>query len=77
MGGLISRNQSTGQTGIPILGRLPLLGRLFRSETFQEDRTELLILVMPYVIADHREGWALTERIKQQLELHQEFLEKD
>ncbi len=77
MGGLISDNQSSGQTGIPGLGRLPLIGRLFRSDTFQEDRTELLIMVTPYVIADHQEGWELTERIKQQLELHQEFLKKD
>ena len=30
LGGLISGSQSTGQTGIPVLGRLPVVGRLFR-----------------------------------------------
>ncbi len=74
MGGLIANNKSAGQTGIPALGRIPLLGRLFRNDTLQEDRTELLIMVIPYVVASHEEGSALTEELKQQLDLHREFL---
>ena len=74
MGGLIANNKSAGQTGIPTLGRIPLLGRLFRNDTLQEDRTELLIMVIPYVVASHEEGSALTEELKQQLDLHREFL---
>ena len=74
MGGLIANNKSAGQIGIPALGRIPLLGRLFRSDTLQEDRTELLIMVIPYVVASHEEGSALTEELKQQLDLHREFL---
>ena len=74
MGGLVSNNQSEGQTGVPGISRLPLLGRLFRGDTFQEDRTELAILVIPYVVADHEEGRELTERIKAGLDLHREFL---
>ena len=54
--------------------RIPLLGRLFRSDSLQEDRTELLIMVIPYVVATHAEGSALTEELKQQLDLHREFL---
>ena len=73
MGGLTSINQSDGDTGVPGLGRIPLLGRLFRSETFQEDRTELVVLVIPYVIASHEEGLELTKRIERQLALHQRF----
>ena len=74
MGGLIANNRSAGQTGIPALGQIPLLGRLFRSDTLQEDRTELLIMVIPYVVVTHAEGSALTEELKQQLDLHREFL---
>ncbi len=76
MGGLISNNQSAGQAGIPGVGRLPMLGRLFRSDTFNEDRTELLIMVIPYVIADFEEGRELTERIKEELELHEEYMQE-
>lgn len=76
MGGLIAENQSDGETGIPGIAKVPLLGRLFRSDTTQVDRTELIILVIPYVIADHAEGWELTKRVKEQLELHKEYIEK-
>ena len=74
MGGLISNSQSTGQAGIPGLSRIPGLGRLFRSDTFQEDRTELMIMVIPYVVSNFEEGRELTERIKEQLELHEQYM---
>ena len=70
MGGLISGNQSAGVRGVPVLGRLPGIGALFRTDSMQEDRTELVIMVTPYVIADHQEGLDLTRRIRNQLELH-------
>ena len=75
MGGLTSLNQSSGGKGLPGLARVPLLGRLFRSDTYQEDRTETVVMVTPYVITSHEEGRALTERIKQELELHRRFME--
>ena len=73
LGGLISGSQSAGQAGVPVLGELPVVGRLFRADTIQADRTELLIMVTPYVIADHEEGWRLTRRIREQLRLHEEY----
>ena len=73
MGGLISDNQSGGTTGVPVLARLPVLGHLFRTDQVQEDRTELMVMVTPYVIADHEEGWELTRRIREQLDLHTEI----
>ena len=74
MGGLISESQSQGRSGVPGLGRLPVVGRLFRADSFQNDRTELVVMVIPYVIADHRQGRELTEQIESQLELHRRFL---
>ena len=76
MGGLIAENQSDGQRGIPGIAKVPVVGRLFRSETLNVNRTELIILVIPYVIADHAEGWELTKRVKEELELHKEYIEK-
>ena len=63
MGGLISGNQGAGATGVPVLGQLPVLGRLFRTDAVQADRTELIFMVTPYVIADHEEGWVRIHRI--------------
>ena len=70
MGGLISGNQSAGATGVPFLSDVPVLGRLFRADSLQEDRTELLVMVTPYVVADHEEGWELTRQVQEQLDLH-------
>jgi len=73
MGGLISNNQSDGRGGIPVIGRLPWVGRLFSSQNLLTDRTELAILVIPYVVADHQEGQDLTEAIRADLELHHQY----
>ena len=75
MGGLVSDTKSIGQTGVPGLGRLPVLGRLFRTDSFQRDRTELIVMVIAYIIADHEEAKELTERLKAGLELHQQYME--
>ena len=73
MGGLISGNQSAGVTGVPFLSHVPLLGRLFRADSLNEDRIELLLMVTPYVVADHEEGWKLTRQVQEQLRLHEEI----
>lgn len=48
--GLISVFESNNLTKVPILGDLPLLGKLFRSKGTQESRNELLVLVTPEIV---------------------------
>ncbi len=43
MGGLVSNSQGVGEGGVPGLGRVPVLGRLFRKDAFRRDRAELAI----------------------------------
>jgi pilus assembly protein CpaC len=50
IGGLIKNNQTSNFHGLPILGELPVLGALFRSTDFQQDRTELLFVVTPRLV---------------------------
>ena len=70
MGGLISGNQSAGLTGVPLLSDLPMLGRLFRADSLQVDRTELMVMVTPCVVASHEEGRELTRQVREPLGLH-------
>ena len=35
-----------------------------------------MIMVTPYVITDHEEGWDLTRRIRDRLELHSNLAEE-
>jgi pilus assembly protein CpaC len=45
IGGLIKNNLVTSRKGLPLLGEVPVLGALFRSTDFQEDRTELVFVI--------------------------------
>ena len=36
---------STSLKGLPLLGEVPILGALFRSTDFQQDRTELVFVI--------------------------------
>lgn len=66
IGGLIRRNFSTEITTFPWLGDVPILGALFRSSSFQQDETELVIIVTPYVVrprSNSKQMSAPTDRI--------------
>lgn len=65
LGGLMSRDQSEGESGIPILKDLPGVGQLFRTNSINEKRTELIILLTPYVLAHDHEARAMTEKMRE------------
>jgi pilus assembly protein CpaC len=50
IGGLIKNNLVTNLKGVPMLGELPVLGALFRSTDFQEDRTELVFVITAHLV---------------------------
>ncbi|MEI6471402.1 MAG: type IV pilus secretin PilQ, partial [Holophagaceae bacterium] len=50
LGGVYVTNSSSGQTGVPFLANLPLVGFLFRNNTKQDKNVELLIFITPRII---------------------------
>ncbi len=48
--GLLSAQSTHGASGLPYLGELPVIGALFRSDKFQRQESELVILVTPYIV---------------------------
>lgn len=50
LAGLLQNNTKTTVSQLPGLGSLPILGRLFRSDRFQRQETELVIIVTPYLV---------------------------
>ena len=48
--GLLQRNTTQTGSGILGLGDIPILGALFRSDQFQRNETELVIIVTPYLV---------------------------
>jgi general secretion pathway protein D len=66
IGGLISSSKTDGERGVPILGKLPLVGKLFRADNTEVSRTELMIMIIPYVLTTPEEAEALGDELQQQ-----------
>jgi type II secretory pathway component GspD/PulD (secretin) len=49
LGGLGKEEKTESAEQVPVLGKIPFLGFLFRSKTQKIERTELLIMVTPYI----------------------------
>lgn len=62
LGGLIRTEDRITERRVPVLGNVPLLGRLFRSENQTNGRTMLLIFLRPTVMTDAEDAAAVTAR---------------
>ncbi|MEM7569573.1 MAG: type II secretion system secretin GspD [Pseudomonadota bacterium] len=67
LGGLTSRTNSLGRTGIPVLSSIPVIGNAFTSRANTRDRTELLVMITPRVIRDQRAARAATDEMRAKL----------
>jgi pilus assembly protein CpaC len=59
IGGLIKNNLVTNLKGLPVLGEVPILGALFRSTDYQQDRTELVFVVTAHLVKPLPADYAL------------------
>lgn len=50
IGGIFVRSTAERHAGVPLLGRIPVLGFFFRKRTETEDRQELLIFITPRIL---------------------------
>jgi type II secretory pathway component GspD/PulD (secretin) len=52
--GLIKQDTNEARNGVPLLGDIPMVGRLFSSESSKVNRTETIVLITPRIVADAR-----------------------
>ena len=52
LGGLVEDKATNGIDKVPLLGDIPVVGSLFRSEKRQRTKTNLMVFLRPYVIRD-------------------------
>lgn len=52
LGGIYEQQKTQNKMQVPYLGKLPIVGWLFRNETNSDQRNELLIFVTPKIIQD-------------------------
>jgi general secretion pathway protein D len=62
IGGLIQERDVYSVTKVPLLGDIPVLGYLFKYTTKQKKKTNLLIMLTPYIIKDRLDLETIRER---------------
>jgi general secretion pathway protein D len=67
LGGLIRDSMSYGDSGVPVLKDIPLVGKLFSSTTDTTDRTELLIFLRPRILRSPAAAREMTDQLRKGL----------
>jgi pilus assembly protein CpaC len=52
LSGLLKNEDGNSTEGVPLLSRLPIIGALFSSKDFRENRSELIIFVRPSILKE-------------------------
>ncbi|QCP54848.1 type II and III secretion system protein family protein [Trinickia violacea] len=60
IGGLLQSQTSDVISQLPGLGRLPIIGRLFSSKNFLDDKSEVVVIVTPYIVQPANPGQLTT-----------------
>lgn len=68
LGGMIRDRVTDVDTKVPLLGDIPLLGRVFRSSEDRTERTELLVLITPRVITNPDRARQATSDLRRQMQ---------
>ncbi len=71
IGGLMKDRVTTSESKIPLLGDIPLFGYLFKYSTKSKSKTNLLVLLTPYVIKDQMD---IEEIVQRKIRERKEFL---
>lgn len=67
LGGLISQSNSRTENGVPFLKDIPVAGQLFRTNSDNVRKTELLVLITPYIVADDYDAQEITNAFRNRL----------
>ncbi|MEA2019445.1 MAG: hypothetical protein U9N59_13485 [Campylobacterota bacterium] len=64
IGGLISKNKSITDSGVPFLKDIPYLGSIFKSQNTKVTKTELIMLIHPKIISNSEQMYKETIKYK-------------
>lgn len=67
LGGLIRDNATSGKSGIPLLQDVPVVGNLFSTNTVNEARTELLVVITPRVVRSDQEMRDVSTELRERM----------
>ena len=62
LGGLIEDKVTVGESRVPLLGSIPIIGALFRYQTREHTKTNLMIFIRPHVLRDKESAASLSQQ---------------
>jgi general secretion pathway protein D len=68
LGGIIKSSVSTSVNKLPLVGDIPVLGKLFRSSSTQKSKTELLVFLTPRIVRNAEEARRLRGETQKQMQ---------
>lgn len=63
LGGLVTDNASETETGLPLLGDIPILGYLFKNRSSNKTRENLIVFITPQIIRSPEDVQSNVQRI--------------
>ncbi|MCD9047789.1 secretin N-terminal domain-containing protein [Luteimonas sp. MHLX1A] len=69
MAGLISTSNTNTESGIPFIKDVPVLGNLFKSQTVKQAKTELVLLIIPYIVESQDQATELSRVVADRFDL--------
>jgi len=67
MGGLMRTDTLVSNEGVPILRKIPWIGKLFSTDTRTNKKTELMIFITPHVISNDNDSNYVTKQFQRRL----------
>ncbi|MFC3228227.1 type II secretion system secretin GspD [Marinibaculum pumilum] len=67
LAGLIDDRETRGNSGVPWLQEIPVLGYLFGTRNDTRRRTELLVMITPRVVRGRFDGEAVTDELRERM----------
>ena len=67
LGGLMDDEYTKGNQGIPILKDIPVLGSAFRTDNISGNKTELVMLVTPYILHEEDDVTRWTNQYRSEM----------
>lgn len=69
IGGLMSQRRTDGNGGVPFIKDVPVVGNLFKSRSRSANKTELVLMIVPYIVESDEQATALSRTLGQRFEM--------
>ncbi|MCX8097697.1 MAG: type II secretion system secretin GspD [Casimicrobiaceae bacterium] len=74
MGGLFEESGGSGSAGFPFLSTIPVLGGLFGQQTWNHNRSELVMLITPRILDTEEDTREVIDELRRKLEAIERFV---